>query len=226
MSIYTRLYDFLAGATVRSQEFDDEFNAIATHSRTTIRAVDEVDADLPAASSRANKLLSFDASGQPQATNSVPDPVADADVANKRWVQTLAISATIPVVPSNAGKYMYTDGVSAVWAFATAGSVVFTPTGGISANNVQSALVELDTEKAPLGSPALSGTPTTPLPAVDSSSDQIASTRFYANQASSVVPLADGLESTGVSLRFARQDHVHPENPAVFIDAYVNFGGF
>ena len=28
MSFYTRLYDFLAGATVRSQEFDDEFNAI------------------------------------------------------------------------------------------------------------------------------------------------------------------------------------------------------
>ena len=118
MSFYTRLYDFLAGATVRSQEFDDEFNAIATHSRTTLRAVDEVATDLPNAATRANKLLSFDASGQPQATNSVPDPVADTDVANKRWVQTLALSATIPVLPGDSGKVLSNNGTTLQWASA------------------------------------------------------------------------------------------------------------
>lgn len=115
MSIYTRLYDFLAGATVRSQEFDDEFNAIATHSRTTLRAVDEVATDLPNAATRANKLLSFDASGQPQATNSVPDPVADMDVANRRWVQTLALTGVISVGPGDAGAVMTNNGSVIQW---------------------------------------------------------------------------------------------------------------
>jgi len=115
MSFYTRLYDFLAGATVRSQEFDDEFNAIAAASRTTIRAVDEVATDLPNAAARANRLMSFDASGQPQASNSVPDPVADTDVANKRWVQTLALSATLPVLPGDAGKVLGNNGSTVQW---------------------------------------------------------------------------------------------------------------
>ena len=119
MSIYSRLYDFLAGATVRSQEFDDEFNAIATHSRTTVRAVDEIAADLPNAATRANKLLSFDASGQPQASNSVPDPVADTDAANKRWVQTLALSATIPVSAPDSGKVMSNNGSVLQWVAVT-----------------------------------------------------------------------------------------------------------
>lgn len=115
LSIYSRLYDFMAGAVVRSQEFDDEFNAIAAASRTTIRAVDEVATDLPNAAARANRLMSFDASGQPQASNSVPDPVADTDVANKRWVQTLALSATIPVLPGDAGKVLGNNGSTVQW---------------------------------------------------------------------------------------------------------------
>ena len=115
LSIYSRLYDFMAGAVVRSQEFDDEFNAIAAASRTTIRAVDEVATDLPNAAARANRLMSFDASGQPQASNSVPDPVADTDVANKRWVQTLALSATIPVLPGDAGKVLGNNGTTVQW---------------------------------------------------------------------------------------------------------------
>jgi hypothetical protein len=115
LSIYSRLYDFMAGAVVRSQEFDDEFNAIAAASRTTIRAVDEVATDLPNAAARANRLMSFDASGQPQASNSVPDPVADTDVANKRWVQTLALSATIPVLPGDSGKVLGNNGSTVQW---------------------------------------------------------------------------------------------------------------
>jgi hypothetical protein len=115
MSFYTRLYDFMAGATVRSQEFDDEFNAIAAASRTTIRAVDEVATDLPNAAARANRLMSFDASGQPQASNSVPDPVADMDVANRRWVQTLALTGVISVGPGDAGKIMSNDGSGIQW---------------------------------------------------------------------------------------------------------------
>jgi len=41
-----------------------------------------------------------------------------------------------------------------------ASEVPFTPVGDIAATDVQSALAEIDTEKAPLASPALTGTPT------------------------------------------------------------------
>lgn len=127
MSIYSRLYDFLAGATVRSQEFDDEFNAIATHSRTTVRAVDEIAADLPNAAARANKLLSFDASGNASVSNTIndsftfggtlscADPAADSNVATRRWVQTLALTGSITVGSGDAGKVLSNNGATLQW---------------------------------------------------------------------------------------------------------------
>jgi len=127
LSIYSRLYDFLAGATVRSQEFDDEFNAIATHSRTTVRAVDEIAADLPNAATRANKLLSFDASGNASVSNTIndsftfggtlscADPAADSNVATRRWVQTLALTGSITVGAGDAGKVLSNNGATLQW---------------------------------------------------------------------------------------------------------------
>lgn len=59
-------------------------------------------------------------------------------------------------------------------------------------------------------SPALTGTPTTPTAPVDTNSTQVASTAFVVGQASSALPLVDGSAAIGVSLRYSRQDHVHP----------------
>lgn len=127
LSIYSRLYDFLAGATVRSQEFDDEFNAIAAASRTTVRAVDEITADLPNAAARANKLLSFDASGNASVSNTIndsftfggtlscADPASDSNVATRRWVQTLALTGTITVGPGDTGKVLSNNGTTLQW---------------------------------------------------------------------------------------------------------------
>jgi len=67
-----------------------------------------------------------------------------------------------------------------------------------------------DTTRAPLASPALTGTPTSTTAAVDTSTTQIATTAFVTGQASSVAPLIDGTAAAGTSLRYARQDHVHP----------------
>ena len=64
--------------------------------------------------------------------------------------------------------------------------------------------------KAPLASPALTGTPTVPTAAVDTSTTQAASTGFVIGQAASATPLMDGSAATGSSTRFARGDHVHP----------------
>lgn len=64
--------------------------------------------------------------------------------------------------------------------------------------------------KAPLASPALTGTPTVPTAAVDTNTTQAASTAFVLAQASAATPLIDGSAAVGTSTRFARADHVHP----------------
>ena len=57
---------------------------------------------------------------------------------------------------------------------------------------------------------ALTGAPTAPTAAVDTSTTQIASTAFVINQASSTTPIVDGAPAVGTSKRYARGDHVHP----------------
>lgn len=67
-----------------------------------------------------------------------------------------------------------------------------------------------DTSRAPLASPAFSGTPTMPTAAVDTNTTQGASTAFVLAQAASANPIVDGTVAVGTSTRFARADHVHP----------------
>ena len=67
--------------------------------------------------------------------------------------------------------------------------------------------------KAPLASPALTGTPTAPSAAVDTNTTQVATTAFVVGQASAAgdgTPAMDGTAARGSSLHFARADHVHP----------------
>lgn len=64
--------------------------------------------------------------------------------------------------------------------------------------------------KAPLASPALTGTPTTPTAATSTNTTQIASTAFVLGQVATATPLVDGTGAVGTSLLYARQDHVHP----------------
>jgi len=64
--------------------------------------------------------------------------------------------------------------------------------------------------KAPLASPALTGTPTVPTAAVDTNTTQIASTAFVLGQASTTTPVVDGTATIGTATTFARADHKHP----------------
>lgn len=75
----------------------------------------------------------------------------------------------------------------------TAGSIVNTPAGSIAATTVQAALNELDTEKAQLASPALTGVPTAPTAALGTNTTQVATTAFA---------LANGVP-TGTIIDFA-----------------------
>lgn len=67
-----------------------------------------------------------------------------------------------------------------------------------------------DTTRAPLASPALTGTPTAPTAAVDTNTTQLATTAMVLAQAASATPLIDGVAAVGTSTRYARGDHVHP----------------
>jgi hypothetical protein len=57
--------------------------------------------------------------------------------------------------------------------------------------------------KAPLASPALTGTPTVPTAAVDTNTTQAASTAFVLAQAGSATPVVNGTATVGTSTRYA-----------------------
>lgn len=59
-----------------------------------------------------------------------------------------------------------------------ASAISVVPTGGVSSTDVQNAIAELDTEKAPLASPALTGNPTAPTPSPGDNDTSIATTGF------------------------------------------------
>jgi hypothetical protein len=81
-------------------------------------------------------------------------------------------------------------------ASVVAADVGFTPAGGLAATNVQTALVELDTEKAPLASPALTGVPTAPTAALGTNTTQLASTAFVKAALDALVDTAPGTLDT------------------------------
>lgn len=96
----------------------------------------------------------------------------------------------------------------------TAGFVKTTSGGVLSSTSTvaQSEVTNLTSDlalKAPLASPALTGTPTAPTAAVDTNTTQLATTSFVVGQAGTTTPQVNGIASAGTSLRYARQDHVH-----------------
>jgi hypothetical protein len=64
--------------------------------------------------------------------------------------------------------------------------------------------------KAPLTSPALVGAPTAPTLSADTNTTGIATTAYVTGQAGSATPIINGTAVAGTSLRYARQDHIHP----------------
>ena len=113
-----------------------------------------------------------------------------------------------------------TDTSRAPISAGTAAGTSFTPSGGVAANNVQGAIQELDTEKAPLASPALTGTPTAPTPAIQDTSTRIATTAWVQTELAAIppagmypsndIPLMAGVGAAGTAVEGARGDHRHP----------------
>lgn len=68
---------------------------------------------------------------------------------------------------------------------------------------------DVDSTKAPLESPSLTGIPTAPTAEADTSTTQIATTAFVVGQAATSTPASIGAAAAGTSKKFARADHVH-----------------
>ena len=115
---------------------------------------------------------------------------------------------------------------------ATAGTIAMNGTQAAGTSNLYARadhIHPVDTSRAPLASPGLTGTPTSTTAAVDTSSTQIATTAFVTGQASAVTPAALGTAAIGSSTRYARADHVHANATLSSVGAAtadVAFGSF
>ena len=143
-----------------------------------------------------------------QVTNLVSDLAAKAPLASP------ALTGT-PTAPTAAVDTSTTQVATTAFVLAQAASATplidGTAAAGISTRYARADHVHpTDSTRAPLASPALTGTPTAPTAAVDTSTTQIASTAYVVGQAASATPLVDGAAAVGTSTRFARADHVHP----------------
>jgi hypothetical protein len=96
---------------------------------------------------------------------------------------------------------------------------------GYLAGVTSSVQVQLD-EKAPSLSPVFTGDPTAPTANANQSDAQVATTAFVIGQAASVAPLSDGASAAiGTSVKYARQDHVHPTDTSLATKASPTFTG-
>ena len=88
--------------------------------------------------------------------------------------------------------------------------VSFAPAGGVAATNLQTALQELDAEKASLVSPTFTGSPAAPTPAPGGNDTSIATTEFV-NAA-----IAAALAATGAAIPGEVKDWPGPALPAFY----------
>lgn len=93
-------------------------------------------------------------------------------------------------------------------------------------SGVTSSIQDQLDDKAPLASPTFTGEPTAPTANADQNDTQVATTAFVIGQAGSATPLADAsTAAVGTSLKYARQDHVHPADTSLAPKAEPTFTG-
>lgn len=138
----------------------------------------------------------------------------DAFVLTADSAQTLGVKwAAIPSAPVTS-VFGRTGAVVAATNDYTGTQVTNTPAGGIAATNVQTALNELDTEKANLASPTFTGVPLAPTAAPATSNTQIATTA-YADTASSTA------SSAILTTSITDGDTTHAPNGNVVFDTFA-----
>lgn len=169
-------------------------NVVATNVQTAVNELDTKKAPL----------------ASPAFTGTPTVPTALIGTNTTQAASTAFVIANAGGSPPVTSVFTRTGAIAATTGDYTATQVTNTPAGGISANNVQTALNGLDTAKANIASPTFTGVPLAPTAAVDTNTTQLATTAFTVGQASGANPLMNGAVAQGTSLRYSRQDHVHP----------------
>lgn len=72
------------------------------------------------------------------------------------------------------------------------------------------AIAPADIGAATTVSPTFTGAPAGPTASADTNTSQLATTAYVIGQAGNTAPVINGVASAGASLRYSRQDHVHP----------------
>jgi hypothetical protein len=115
------------------------------------------------------------------------------------WTITRHIEGTTAASHVNGSQVVQTltwaalENLAASGGTPAASAVAFTPAGGIAATDVQAALQEVDTEKAPKASPTFTGVVTTPALAVSGLTGSLSASRY-------VGATASGAPTTGAHL--------------------------
>jgi hypothetical protein len=115
------------------------------------------------------------------------------------------------------------DIISDADGYLVASDVTSTEVGYLNGltDNIQN---QLD-DKAPKASPAFTGEPTAPTANVNQNDTAIATTAFVIGQAATETPVADGTAAAGTSVKYAREDHVHPTDTTLAPKASPTFTG-
>jgi hypothetical protein len=107
-----------------------------------------------------------------------------------------------------------------------ASGITFAPGGNISATDVQAAIVELDTEKAPIASPTLTGDPKAPTPTAGDNDTSIATTAFVAAAVTAAGSAAQVVRYDIAQTLTAAQQKQARANIAVNDDSVIINGDF
>jgi hypothetical protein len=134
------------------------------------------------------------------------------DGAGNYYVILMLGTAATNVVTSWNGR----NGVVTMTAADITGAGGALAASSVSSFNTRTGAVTLTTADvtgaggAPLASPGLTGTPTSPTPAVNDNTTNVATTAYVQGQGSNAVPLMDGTAAAGTALTWTRGDHIHP----------------
>lgn len=162
--------------------------------------------------------------GPAGADSTVPGPTGPAGATGPAG-PTGATGPAGPTGAPGAGSVNSVNGDFGPDISLVASEIPSTPVGTIAATDVQGALAELDTEKAPLASPAFTGNPTAPTPATGDDDTSVATTAFV--KAQNYIAASGGVignASLPARLRFNTNNNriTDPNNNTDTGWAYVN----
>lgn len=157
---------------------------------------------------------SFDGSASPSIALTVSGLTSKANLASPTFTGTpLAPTATAGTATTQIATTAFVNTSFAKLASPALTGTPTAPTATAGTNTTQLATTAFVLANAvSTASPTFTGTPAAPTAAADTATTQLATTAFVIGQAGTATPVVDGTATVGTSVKFARQDHIHPSD--------------